>query len=367
MTLGLRPRRLLGPLSRPPRDHLARRRRRGRRSTASCRRSIRGRRLPPTATIVFNGDKMQSAAERYRTGKIIQPKGLGTTSTWKQAGHRIGRRARFRYRLREVGANRARSPPTQDDSACAAIEPKRRRTRRWWWCSPPIPSSMQSVRTTFSAAAQIDLRIVAGTVTSHEDMRSSVDDATVVVVDLDAGRDARDGGVAAPDGAHRRLAAGRRRHRSPSTRRWRASSCRCGSPTSWSSRCSRSNWCAPARGSCRRPSGPEPSEAEIFTYLPAVGGAGVTTLAIQTALLLLNNGQKTRPATCLVDLDFQHGACADYLDLEPRLDLKRDRAAAGAARPPAARGHDLLSRLRSRRDRRAEPAGRNAHASIPTW
>ncbi|RAI35237.1 response regulator receiver protein, partial [Rhodoplanes elegans] len=58
------------------------------------------------------------------------------------------------------------------------------------------------------------------------------------------------------------------------------------------------------------PAGNEPSEAEIFTYLPAVGGAGVTTLAIQTALLLLGSGnQKTRPATCLVDLDFQHGAC----------------------------------------------------------
>jgi len=71
------------------------------------------------------------------------------------------------------------------------------------------------------------------------------------------------------------------------------------------------------------PSISEASEANIFTYLPAVGGAGVTTLAIQTALLLLNNGsQKARPATCLVDLNFQHGACADYLDLEPRLDLK---------------------------------------------
>ena len=67
------------------------------------------------------------------------------------------------------------------------------------------------------------------------------------------------------------------------------------------------------------PTAPEQTEAEIFTYMSAVGGAGVTTLAIQTALLLLNAGQKTRPATCLVDLDFQHGACADYLDLEPRL------------------------------------------------
>lgn len=67
---------------------------------------------------------------------------------------------------------------------------------------------------------------------------------------------------------------------------------------------------------------PEQAEAEIYTFLPAVGGAGVTTLAIQTALLLLNSGQKSRPSTCLVDLNFQQGACADYLDIEPRLDLK---------------------------------------------
>jgi len=66
----------------------------------------------------------------------------------------------------------------------------------------------------------------------------------------------------------------------------------------------------------------ETKEAKIYTFIPAVGGAGVTTLAIQTALLLLNNGQRVRPTVCLVDLDFQHGACSDYLDLEPRLDLK---------------------------------------------
>ncbi|HZP76843.1 MAG TPA: response regulator receiver protein [Pseudolabrys sp.] len=65
-----------------------------------------------------------------------------------------------------------------------------------------------------------------------------------------------------------------------------------------------------------------PTEAQIYTYLPAVGGAGVTTIAIQTALLLLNSaGPRAKPRTCLVDLDFQHGAVADYLDLEPRLNL----------------------------------------------
>jgi pilus assembly protein CpaE len=39
-------------------------------------------------------------------------------------------------------------------------------------------------------------------------------------------------------------------------------------------------------------------------------------------MLLLNSAPRGRPRVCLVDLDFQHGACSDYLDLEPRLDLK---------------------------------------------
>src|SRR5262249_9772421 len=61
-------------------------------------------------------------------------------------------------------------------------------------------------------------------------------------------------------------------------------------------------------------------EAQIYTFLPAAGGVGVTTLAIQTALLL-RRSQRNGPTPCLVALDFEHGACADYLDLEPRLDL----------------------------------------------
>jgi pilus assembly protein CpaE len=71
----------------------------------------------------------------------------------------------------------------------------------------------------------------------------------------------------------------------------------------------------------KKPAAADAAEAQIFTFLPAVGGAGVTTLAIQTAMLLLNSGAQGKTATCLVDLDFQHGACADYLDIEPRLDL----------------------------------------------
>ena len=69
--------------------------------------------------------------------------------------------------------------------------------------------------------------------------------------------------------------------------------------------------------------GAEPTEAQIYTFLPAVGGAGVTTLAIQTAMLMLNSGgPRVKPSTCLLDLEFPAmAAVADYLDLEPRLNL----------------------------------------------
>jgi pilus assembly protein CpaE len=77
-----------------------------------------------------------------------------------------------------------------------------------------------------------------------------------------------------------------------------------------------------ARVSQNRAGGAEPTEAQICTFLPAVGGAGVTTLAVQTAMLMLKSGgQRAKPSTCLVDLNFQNGAVADYLDLEPRLNL----------------------------------------------
>jgi pilus assembly protein CpaE len=71
----------------------------------------------------------------------------------------------------------------------------------------------------------------------------------------------------------------------------------------------------------KTPASQDTAEAQIITFLPAVGGAGVTTLAVQTAMLLLNSGARGKTATCLVDLDFQHGSCADYLDIEPRLNL----------------------------------------------
>jgi pilus assembly protein CpaE len=75
-----------------------------------------------------------------------------------------------------------------------------------------------------------------------------------------------------------------------------------------------------ARAAQGTKNGSTANEARIFTFLPASGGVGLTTLAIETAMLLMRGGGE-RSSTCLVDLDFQHGSCCDYLDLEPRLDL----------------------------------------------
>ncbi|MBA3448043.1 MAG: response regulator [Pseudaminobacter sp.] len=64
----------------------------------------------------------------------------------------------------------------------------------------------------------------------------------------------------------------------------------------------------------------ENAESQIYTFMPAAGGVGATTLALQTAFQLHHSA--TRGAsTCVVDLNFQQGSCAEYLDLEPRFDI----------------------------------------------
>lgn len=63
------------------------------------------------------------------------------------------------------------------------------------------------------------------------------------------------------------------------------------------------------------------SAARCLTFVPAGGGVGNTTLAIQAAFLLAGQTQKPQ-STCLIDLNFQSGALADYLDLEPSFDVQ---------------------------------------------
>ena len=175
----------------------------------------------------------------------------------------------------------------------------------------------ESVRATFSASAQIGLNVIRGTLSGRGDI--DVDNATVIVADL-ADDDSElqalerlmtrignwppvvavmpnfDGGVA------RRLM----------QMRVADFLVKPVPPVELVRTCARV---------AKNPTSAETTEAQIFTFLPAVGGAGATTLAVQTAMLLLNAGARGKSATCLVDLDFQHGACADYLDIEPRLNL----------------------------------------------
>jgi pilus assembly protein CpaE len=64
----------------------------------------------------------------------------------------------------------------------------------------------------------------------------------------------------------------------------------------------------------RRPNRTTP--LECISFVPAAGGVGTTTLAIQTAFLLAQRARNYQ-STCLVDLNFQLGTLADYLDLTP--------------------------------------------------
>src|SRR5262245_32228657 len=177
----------------------------------------------------------------------------------------------------------------------------------------------EQVRATFGASDQIGLRVVSGTLAAA-DGALDLDDATVAVIDLDAGRVdemlalerlmARIGSwppvivvtQAFDEGVARTLL----------QMRVADFMAKPVSPIELVRTCARVR---------KAPAVSEAAEEQIYTFLPAVGGAGVTTLAVQSAMMLLNSGQRGKTSSCLVDLDFQHGACADYLDLEPRLNL----------------------------------------------
>jgi pilus assembly protein CpaE len=178
----------------------------------------------------------------------------------------------------------------------------------------------EQVRATFGTSPQIALNVVSGSINVVGETLSLAD-ATVAVIDLDA---AMPGEMQALEGLMARIGAW------PPvivvTQSFDANVARTllqmrvadfmvkpVSPVELVSTCARVAKTATA--------GAEATESEIYTFLPAVGGAGVTTLAVQTAMMLLNSGERGKASTCLVDLDFQHGACADYLDIEPRLNL----------------------------------------------
>jgi len=179
----------------------------------------------------------------------------------------------------------------------------------------------ESVRSTFASAGQIELAVISGPLSANE-AKVAGEDLTVIVVDLDPAQESE---LAALTRLMGRLNGwppvvvvmpnfDKDTARQLLLMRVADFLVKPVQPVELVRTCARV---------VQAPAAPEQTEAQIFTYLGAGGGCGVTTLAIQTALLLLHTGHaKTRPATCLVDLNFQSGTCADYLDLEPRLELK---------------------------------------------
>jgi pilus assembly protein CpaE len=182
------------------------------------------------------------------------------------------------------------------------------------------PAFEEQASTTFGASSQVALTVVSGTIGFAEDTLS-VANATVVVIDLDT---SMPGEMQALERLMARIGSW-----PPAivvTQNFDATLARTllqmrvadflvkpVSPVDLVRTC--------ANVAKATTPGSEATESEIYTFLPAIGGAGVTTLAVQTAMMLLNSGQRGKSSTCLVDLDFQHGACADFLDLEPRLNL----------------------------------------------
>ncbi len=63
-----------------------------------------------------------------------------------------------------------------------------------------------------------------------------------------------------------------------------------------------------------------PDQATCIAFFPILGGVGNTTLAIASAFVLGARKGGFRP-TCIADLNFQSGMVADYLDLQPNLQL----------------------------------------------
>jgi pilus assembly protein CpaE len=182
------------------------------------------------------------------------------------------------------------------------------------------PGFEEFARATFGASAQIGLDVIQGRLSARDVFDFA--DATVVVADVDGADEAELQAlerIMAQIGNWPPIVAVTQSFNGAVARRLmqlRVADClvKPVPPLELVQTCARVAK-APANG------GAETTEAQIFTYLPAVGGAGGTTLAVQTAMLLLNSGARGKTTTCLVDLDFQHGACADYLDIEPRLNL----------------------------------------------
>lgn len=66
----------------------------------------------------------------------------------------------------------------------------------------------------------------------------------------------------------------------------------------------------------------ESRKLAIASFVPSGGGVGNSTLAVEIGVQLKSNKSTRDRSVCLIDLDFQNSHLCDYLDIEPRLQIR---------------------------------------------
>jgi pilus assembly protein CpaE len=64
------------------------------------------------------------------------------------------------------------------------------------------------------------------------------------------------------------------------------------------------------------------SEPVMVAFVPSAGGVGNSTLAIEVGVQLKSAKRTRARRICLVDFDFQNSHVCDYLDIEPRMQIR---------------------------------------------
>jgi pilus assembly protein CpaE len=65
-----------------------------------------------------------------------------------------------------------------------------------------------------------------------------------------------------------------------------------------------------------------PAEPVMIAFVPSAGGVGNSTLAIEVGIQIKTGKRMRNRRVCLLDLDFQSSHVCDYLDIEPRMQIR---------------------------------------------
>ncbi len=89
-----------------------------------------------------------------------------------------------------------------------------------------------------------------------------------------------------------------------------------------STSCTEREFLAACEQAVRPANAPAVESAHVTTFVSAVGGAGASTLSLAAASVLARSGSLGITASCAVDLNFDSGALAEYLNVTPNLQLE---------------------------------------------